>query len=250
MGYRISLGKWSEAQIETWIAAKALLHDVGEEIQYISGHFLEIPYRESTLAGGPGTEEDLVINFSGVDCFTFLDYVEAMRHSSSFDDFVERLKQVRYRGGVVSYLNRNHFFTDWREYNKRFVKDVTKDIGGNKTRQISKLLNERSRGAVFLEGIPLIERVVDYIPAESIDAGILDSLKTGDYIGIYTHTDGLDVSHVGIAIKFDDSIYFRHASSADSCRKVTDRLFMNYLKEKPGIVVIRPQSLYFEIFHG
>ncbi|MHB8109288.1 MAG: N-acetylmuramoyl-L-alanine amidase-like domain-containing protein [Syntrophorhabdaceae bacterium] len=249
MGERIVLGKWTEESINILISTASRMQDIGEQIQYISGRFLEIPYQESTLVGGPGTEEELVVDFSGVDCFTFLDYVEAMRRASSFETFFDRLKEIRYRAGEVTYQRRNHFFTDWREFNSRFVTDITRHIGDHRVRQSFKFLNQKSEGTFFLDHIPVCGRTVDYIPSESIDAEVLNSLNTGDYIGIYTPIDGLDVSHVGLLIKHDGGIYFRHASSAESCRKVTDRLFVNYVKEKPGIVVLRPQTLCFKIFH-
>jgi len=250
MAEHISLGKWTESEINLMLSAAKCLHDVGERIQYISGKFLEVPYRESTLIGNSTTGEEFVVDLSGIDCFTFLDYVEALRRSSTFTDFLEKLKKVRYRSGTISFEMRNHFFTDWREYSGGSIKDITGEIGGERTRGSLKSLNLRSDGNLFLDGLPVVERTIDYIPTASIDDEVLNALDTGDYIGIYTETDGLDVSHVGIAIQHDDGTYLRHASSAESCRKVTDRLFVSYLKGKPGIVVLRPQSFLFEILHG
>ncbi len=250
MAVHIALGRWTEGEIDRFLATASRLEDVGERIQYISGKFLEVPYQESTLIGNTAINEEFVVNFSGIDCFTFLDYVEALRQSFSFRQFLDRLKKIRYRSGNVSYIMRNHFFTDWREFNGGSIKDITREIGGEKTRSALKSLNMKSDGSLFLDGIAVESRSIDYIPTASIDEVVLNAMNTGDYIGIYTETDGLDVSHVGIAITHDDGLYLRHASSAASCRKVTDRLLVNYIKEKPGIVVLRPQSLHFEIFRG
>lgn len=247
---QISLGKWTEDDINLLLSTASQLSDAGERIQYISGKFLEIPYKESTLIGNCEKDEEFVVNLSGIDCFTFIDYVEALRASFSFDEFLERLRKIRYKTGIVSYRMRNHFFTDWREFNGRSIKDITREIGREKTHSCLKSLNLRSDGTLFLPGIPVESRSIDYIPAALIDDHILDALSTGDYVGIYTETDGLDVSHVGIAIRHDGGIYLRHASSAASYRKVTDRLLVNYMKGKPGIVVLRPQSFHFEIFRG
>ena len=73
-----------------------------------------------------------------------------------------------------------------------------------------------------------------------IDRDVLDALHTGDYTGIYTETEGLDVSHVGIVIRETRSVYLRHSSSATASRKVVDQLFGDYISERPGIVVVRP----------
>ncbi len=84
---------------------------------------------------------------------------------------------------------------------------------------------------------------MDYIPSTTIDQDLVDRLHNGDYTGIYTDTDGLDVSHVGIVIKENTGVYLRHASSAATSRRVIDQLFGDYVKEKPGVVVLRPRTM-------
>jgi len=69
----------------------------GERIAFLSDHFHGIPYLENTLVGGANTDEVFVVNLASVDCYTLIDYIEAMRLSSSFEDFVEFLKKIRYR---------------------------------------------------------------------------------------------------------------------------------------------------------
>ena len=67
-------------------------------------------------------------------------------------------------------------------------------------------------------------------------------MKTGDFVGIYSEIQGLDVSHVGI-ITIDDNIhYLRHASSAKEYKKVIDQDLKDYLSNKPGIIVLRPKE--------
>jgi len=90
-----------------------------------------------------------------------------------------------------------------------------------------------------LPGIPIVKREIKYIPTERIDGSVLDSLKSGDYIGIYTDKPGLDVSHTGIIIKKDDKTYIRHASSRARNMKVVDEELLSYLSHAPGIVVYR-----------
>jgi hypothetical protein len=73
-----------------------------------------------------------------------------------------------------------------------------------------------------------------------IDGDVLGEFHNGDYVGIYTDVDGLDVSHVGIAIREKERVFLRHASSAAASRRVVDQLFGDYIREKPGVVVLRP----------
>ena len=70
----------------------------------------------------------------------------------------------------------------------------------------------------------------------------MNSLKTGDYIGIYSTVHGLDVSHVGIVIRDGETIFLRHASSQKKYRKVIDQDLKEYILNKPGIIVLRPEE--------
>ncbi|MEW6068894.1 MAG: N-acetylmuramoyl-L-alanine amidase-like domain-containing protein [Nitrospirota bacterium] len=211
-------------------------------IDFLSRQFLDLDYIESTLIGDTNTPEVFVINLKGVDCFTFIDYIEAMRLSGSFSEFKKNLRRIRYKSGKVTFKNRNHFFTDWRVFNSDFISDVTEEIGGEKVIHIKKTLNAKGDRTSFVEGIHPFQREIKYIPADSIDDSILKNLRTGDYAGVYSRLQGLDVSHVGIIIKDKDRIFLRHASSQKNCRKVVDNDFKHYIINKPGIIVLRPKD--------
>ena len=64
-------------------------------------------------------------------------------------------------------------------------------------------------------------------------------MNTGDYAGIYTDREGLDVSHTGIIIKKNDKTYLRHASPKEIYRKVVDEDLAEYFSDKPGLVIFR-----------
>jgi hypothetical protein len=235
----INLGRWSEDDLNSLIREAAQIEDIGDRIAFVSAQFLGVGYREFTLKGDVGTPEKLVVNLEGVDCFTFLDYVEAMRLSCSFPEFTENLKQVRYHSGMVDYLHRNHFFTDWITFNKEFVEDVTKETGEQKTEKANKILNIKEDGTFYLEGIRPREREICFIPTEFIDDAVITRLRNGDYAGIYTEKAGLDASHVGIIIKKEGETFLRHASSLEENRKVVDQILLKYLIGKPGLLVLR-----------
>ncbi len=240
MKERISLGLWTGEKIDELLSGMSLIKEEGERISAISEKFLKTPYAESTLLGDMKTPEALVIDFEGLDCFTFLDYVEAMRLSESFAAFKKNLKRVRYRCGIVAFDHRNHFFTDWAVFNGRFVTDITSHTGGDKSRTVSKILNLEADGKPFLPGIQARRREVTYIPAALVDASVMANLKKGDYVGIYTESAGLDVSHVGIIVQIGDGLVIRHASSRDQVRMVADEDLRRYLTDKPGLIILRP----------
>jgi hypothetical protein len=237
----IELGEWAKEKLDHMLAKATSIAQIGPRIAFISSQFMGTPYKESTLIGDAETPEVFTINLGAVDCFTYLDYVEAMRLSDSFSRFKMNLKSIRYCSGSVAYVHRNHFFTDWRERNPS-VTDVTGEIGRGSARVAPKRLNEKTDAAYFMAGIPITERDITYIPAEVIDHAVMDSLQTGDYVGIYAEAEGLDVSHVGIIVKSGDVACLRHASSAPSHRKVIDEEFETYMSGKPGIIVLRPTT--------
>ena len=238
----IDLGKFSKDGLDQIIRKASEIRDTGKRIDFLSRNFLDLDYVESTLIGDINIPEVFMINLKGVDCFTFIDYIEAMRLSGSFPEFKINLRKVRYKSGIVAFENRNHFFTDWREFNSDFIDDITEEIGAEKTIRVQKTLNQKKDRTHFLPGIQTVKREIKYIPSESIDDSVLSKLRTGDYVGIYSKVNGLDVSHVGIIVKDGDNIYLRHASSQKEHRKVVDQDFKKYIVAKPGIIVLRPKQ--------
>lgn len=239
---QILLGKWTKEQLDLTLIEALKINDAGSRIDFLSQHFLDTRYKESTLIGNISTPEILVINLEEVDCFTFIDYIEAMRRSGSYIEFRKNLVNVRYRSGEIDYKNRNHFFTDWKAFNTEFIVDVTPHIGAGKTKSVSKRLNEKDDGTLFLPGIPCRPGEIEYIQTILSDDTVMAGLKTGDYVGIYSEIEGLDVSHVGIIIRQGDSVSIRHASSIIKQQKVLDEDFKNYIANKPGFVVLRPKD--------
>ena len=240
MNEQTILGKWTSGSLDLLFKEAADIPHTGKRIDFLSGHFLGTRYKEATLSGDADTQEIFVINLDTVDCLTFIEYIEAMRRSVSFEGFRENLMKVRYRSGMVAFRNRNHFFTDWKAFNLDMIKDVTKHIASGKSKNVSKRLNEKDDGSLFLPGIQCRLREVTYIPTTDLDKAVLAGLETGDYIGIYSKMDGLDVSHTGIIIRDGDSVHLRHASSVKKNMKVLDEELMDYLQGKPGIIVLRP----------
>jgi len=238
---KILLGRWDRHGLDRMLAAAHGLAGVGRRMEFVSKQFLGVPYKESTLNGTEHTPEKLTINLGAVDCFTYIDYLEAMRRSDDFAGFKEALRAVRYREGKVDYSKRNHFLTDWVKANP-YVEDATAKVGRDSVRAASKRLNDRGSGTWYVPGIPPQERRIAYIPGRAIDHLVIRRLRTGDYLGIYSPEKGLDVSHVGIVVKSGKRIKLRHASSSPSIRKVVEEDLVDYLAGKPGIVILRPRA--------
>lgn len=202
---------------------------IQKDISKLSEKFIGTKYVANTLSNNEidTSKENLVINFDSLDCFTFIDTLESLRVSSSKKEFKKHLISTRYKNSDISYLSRNHFFSDWIESNN--MKDITCTLGNCKNE--TKYLNENE---MYLKEIPTVKRTISYIKTDEVD---LSLLKDGDYVGVYTDKKGLDVTHTGIIIKKFDKVFLRHASSLK--KKIIDSELLEYTKQKLGIIVYR-----------
>jgi hypothetical protein len=227
------------AEIAPIITSASQFDKPGERIVVISGHFINAPYAANTLIGGPQETEQLVLDLTKFDCFTFLDVVEALRRSAKADDFPAQLKQVRYHDGKVAYAKRRHFFSDWVAGVDTPVSDVTEEVGQGSAQAVVKQLNRKEDGTMWLPGLAVAPREIMYIPTSKVDAKLLSALQPGDYIGLYSEHAGLDVNHTGLIVVNRDKIMLRHASSRSGVGRVVDEDLFAYLQGKPGLVVYR-----------
>ena len=209
-----------------------------ERIRLFSSLFIDVPYVRNRLIGSSTAEEQLVIDFGALDCFTYLDYVEALRKSNDLNEFQQKLIETRYVKNDVSYLSRRHFFSDWVSENTPNAQDVTGTLT-DETQLVSKTLNQAKDGKVYITGLHPKERDITYIPADKINDNVISNLQDGDYIGIYAHTEGLDVSHTGLFFNTPKGPVLRNSSSKSTNMKVVDSPFIEYVRDTPGIVVYR-----------
>ncbi|NQY75118.1 MAG: DUF1460 domain-containing protein [Candidatus Margulisbacteria bacterium] len=236
---QIALGAWSEVKINRLIS-DIQPYSPSKRISMISEKFLNTSYEAHTLIGSYEDPEKLVVNLDGIDCFTFLDYVEALRLAGNYSSFIDNIINIRYKKSRISYDHRNHFFSDWKSNNADHVEDVTREVGLNKTEILSKNINLKKKGSFWLKGIKSQKRDLLVISVSNIDKEILSRLKNGDYIGLYSTQKGLDAYHLGIFIRNEKGSFLRHASLSD--KKVLDSPFLDYLQKTNGIIVYRPKS--------
>ena len=212
---------------------------LSERSETVSRQFLGVPYGANTLIGSATEPEQLVVELQKVDCFTYADYVEALKRAKNREEFIDSLMEVRYKDGVVGFENRKHFFTDWSVSTPAIATDVTTSLSANAI-QVTKNLNQKDSGGVYLPGLPIVPRTISYIPSQRVDSGVLGRLRTGDYVGAYAEDGGLDVTHIGIFIDTPDGPVIRNASSLRANNKVVDSPLLDYLQTVPGVVVLRP----------
>jgi hypothetical protein len=233
---------------------------INEVIIEIGKSFLKTEYIAHTLE--KEGDEQLVINLTGLDCTTFLEtsltFARCIKKGkTTIDDYQKELTIIRYRDGKIDkYPSRLHYFSDWifNNQQKGIVKDITEEIGGKKIKFELNFMSENPKYYKQLkenpEFIPVIAkqeiaingREYFYIPEDDIEK-IESKIQTGDLIALTTNDKGLDISHVGIAIKMDNGrIHFLHAPLAGSKVQITETPLSDYakkIKKHTGIIVLR-----------
>lgn len=233
---------------------------INEIIIKIAETFIGTDYEPFALE--KDSVEQLVINFSGLDCTTFIENVLALsrcikQEKYSFEDFQNELQLIRYRDGIIDeYPSRLHYMSDWIYDNekKEIVKNVTDDIGGDKARFRFSFMSSHPESYKHLKNNPefvseimkqemeLTRRNHYYIPKSK--AGYFeDRLQNGDIIFFTTSIEGLDVSHAGLVIKNENGrTHIIHSPNKGHKVQVTEKPLSEYLKLNKGmtgIIVVR-----------
>lgn len=233
---------------------------INEVIVEIGRSFLGTEYVAHSLEK-PG-EEQLVINLTGLDCTTFLETALCFarcikKNKAEFQDYTSELTLIRYRDGIINgYPSRLHYFSDWIFDNQKkgIIQDITEEIGGEKIRFKVNFMSENpkyySQLANNPEFIPVIVEQEEQINSREyfyVDENNIKSveakIQNGDLIALTTNEKGLDISHVGLAVKMrDDRIHFLHAPQKNSKVQITEEPLADYvlkIKRHTGIIVLR-----------
>lgn len=209
------------------------------------------------VAGGiEGEPEMLTVRLDSLDCTTFVETVLAAAKTAymgrtSWRDFVQTLKEMRYRGGNVNgYGSRLHYFSDWVVENSHRgdLQDVTDRIG--KADYLVKTLDFMSRNR---SKYAAMKDDASYEAIKNAEVGYRShrfayikpinfksmALKEGDIIGVVTSLQGLDVTHMGVVTMINGVPHLLHASSAKG-RVIVDELpLADYIKRNRKAVGIR-----------
>ena len=105
---------------------------------------LGTPYQDGPLGEGPEGKYDTdpMLDFSKVDCVTYVEQSLAMATASSYDEMFANLQQIRYKAGQTNFEDRNHFMiSDWIANNPYCV-DVSDDLGVETT-QVTRTISRK-----------------------------------------------------------------------------------------------------------
>ncbi|MBO7066049.1 MAG: DUF1460 domain-containing protein [Alphaproteobacteria bacterium] len=209
---------------------------IGE--QYVGAKYVNNPLGEGCLP-----DADPLMRLDAFDCTTFVETALA-------DTDLNKLTKIRYKDGVVDFVNRNHFVeTDWLPNNSDILTDVTRKYGKTSTRDVRidranwlkknyNIDDETPVQTVHLKYIPysVLEKINTTEPLVVLFIG--DKYKDTDTLG----TD-LAVMHMGFLLP-DGTL--RHASSDRG--RIVDVNFYDYVakrKKSPnnlGIMLLEPKK--------
>jgi len=237
---------------------------INEIIVEVGKYFLGTDYEAFTLEK-PDSEQ-LVINLTGLDCTTYLESCAAFarcikQNKTSFEDYTNELTKIRYRNGIINqYPSRLHYFSDWIYDNgkKGIVKDITKELGGEPIKFNVSFMSTHPENYKHLKNNPQFISIIKqqeneinkrqyfYVPKEKVNL-IDNQIQNGDLIAITTNLDGLDIGHIGIAIKMEDGkIHFMHAPLVGSKVQISQKPLSEYLqgiKKHTGIIVLKVENI-------
>jgi hypothetical protein len=233
---------------------------IGDVIASIGKSFIGTEYAEHTLEREG--KETLVVNLSALDCSTFLENSLAIARcikekKTSFENYRNELTKIRYRGGIIDeYPSRLHYYSDWTYDNevKGIIKNISKDIGGRSIKFNVDFMSshpgyylELRKYPEFIRAIQKQEKEIgkreySFISKENV-SGLEKKIHNGDLIAVTSGIKGLDINHVGIAVRMDDGrIHLLHAPNVGLNVQITDIPLSDYLakiKKDTGVIILR-----------
>lgn len=254
----------------------ALIQNQVDRIDYLSAYFLGRPYINNPQGEGDHGDIDQapLYRFDGFDCVTYINNILALSRSFDVPSFLTQLLQINYYQGIPKFENRFHFMSvDWNSQNQKnkITKDVTENfVDANKNKMVLFAEGEIDKPGWFLkraenEGIERAEKLNNYarqchiefarlpylplvklfdsdknpeqvifnqIPHAAVVEIVRPNWQLKEKIGANLH-----VSHIGFAIRKNNQVYFRHASSEQ--KKVVEVLLVDYLKDYLGSSTVK-----------
>lgn len=230
-------------------------------VLFFAKKFIGVPYIAKTLDRNIRRER-LVVNLSEMDCTTFVETSVALARTyyarkTSFTDYLEELSALRYEQGIVAYEHRNHYFTGWIMSNTSRGAVAERDFASLdfSEEQLVKVNFMSSNKSLYpqlksdirlVDSIRAMERRVSggryrYIPKSQLrrNEQLRSVIADGDILVLTTRKQGLDCSHIGIAVWQKDGLHLLNASQIHGKVILEPMLLYNYMQKHPSQVGIR-----------
>jgi cell wall-associated NlpC family hydrolase len=219
-------------RVQQLLAICVGIKPAGARLERISREFLGRPYTINALTGSAHTPEVFRISLDRFDCVTYIETVMALSQAATPDEFVERMRQIRYEGGQIQWDRRNHYMTSWIRNNAR----------AGALRKVS--LGPRISKFRVLDAVPELPPVrarFECVPKAYLP-GLSNRLNTGDLIFFASTRPHLDIFHCGILVNDGRRLRLRHASR--SRNGVVEQDLSEFLKKNrmAGVIAVRPAA--------
>ncbi|MCL2281738.1 MAG: D-alanyl-D-alanine carboxypeptidase/D-alanyl-D-alanine-endopeptidase, partial [Fibromonadales bacterium] len=234
----------SEAQqlkegMAIWQGASSV-KNINARINYFSGKLKDKPYFLGPMGEGLSIYPSYKprVNFSEMDCVTYMEHALALAYSKNYDDFFNILQSIRYKDAVISYNSRNHFLiADWAA-NNNFAIYNGQEATENFEKEIDKKKFFNNSGVAN----PKIS--IKFLPKNQaiIYADTVKFAKDTIFgVAILSELPGLDAAHTGFVVGTKNGLMLRHASQLKG--KVIEQPLSEFLKttkiKTPGIAFFR-----------
>lgn len=212
--------------------AESGLRTPNQLVAFYANELLGRPYVAHTLEG---ENEMLTINIDQLDCTTFVETLYALTRTTlngrdSWRDYASNLENLRYRNGeMTDYSSRLHYISEWIVNNRGRgnLVEVTSDIptADHMVKNINFMTTHKDSYASLKDNPEMVEKIrnfeigyrnhrMPYIKKQWLNRkDVKAAFKAGDFVGLVTKVEGLDISHLGIVYKDEaGQIYLLDAS--------------------------------------
>lgn len=191
-----------------------------ELVVFYAHKLLGCPYVAHTLEG---ETEKLTINIDQLDCTTFVETLYALTRSTlngrlSWRDYAYNLEDLRYRNGKMGdYSSRLHYISEWIVNNRSRgnLVEVTSEIPTSDylIKTINFMTTHKDSYTSLKDNDEMVRKIrnfemgyrhhrMPYVKKQWLSRkGVKDAFKSGDFVGLVTKVEGLDISHLGIIYK-------------------------------------------------
>jgi len=237
--YNSEVAQLEEGKI-LWQSAQAI-KNIHERINYFSNKLKGKPYFLGPMGEGRSIfpSRKPRVNFSEMDCLTYIEHVLALAYSKDYSDFFNKLQHIRYKNGVIDYSRRNHFLVaDWLLYNQLKVESEDLELGNfllfEKEIDKKKFFNDSNliNPKVSIPFLPK-EKAIIYADTVKFERDTIFG------VAILSELPGLDAAHTGFAVGSSKKkgLMLRHASQLKG--KIIEQPLSEFLKttkiKTPGI---------------
>jgi hypothetical protein len=174
-----------------------------------------------------------VLRDDAFDCVTFCETVLAAAIAHDIGEFETALREIRYRNGIVSWFERNHYFFEWGQHN--VANKTCRWIGMEGAVDIDKTVDSQ-------KGLSKRRFAMRVIPSAAFLAHKA-MLQSGDIVGFVSRRPNLDYFHTGfVAFARDRKLLLRHAS--ESRHRVLDERMDRFVVQNRVryVTLLRPEQ--------